>query len=155
MPGCSGFCAKCRFIDVAQKKGGSRKKFRGGFARKRAAFSLAGGFLRSRSTAISFCLAGRLFKGQVNGHVVLPGRRLLRSRSKAISFCLAGRLLKGQVNGYVVLPGWRLLRSRSKAISFCLKAARAGPAVAPALHPRYPANTIARQRRVPSAKAFS
>ncbi len=35
-------------------------------------------------------------------------------------------------------------RSRSKAISFCLKAARAGPAVAPALHPRYPANTTAR-----------
>ncbi|WP_222939122.1 hypothetical protein, partial [Duffyella gerundensis] len=29
-------------------------------------------------------------------------------------------------------------------ISFCLKAARAGPAVAPALHPRYPANTTAR-----------
>ena len=33
---------------------------------------------------------------------------------------------------------------RSKAISFRLKPARAGPAVAPALHPRYPANTTAR-----------
>ena len=33
--------------------------------------------------------------------------------------------------------------STSTAISFCLKAARAGPAVAPALHPRYPANTTA------------
>jgi hypothetical protein len=52
-----------------------------------------------------------------------------RTRSKAISFCL---------------KAGRLLRARSKTISFCLKAARAGPAVAPALHPRYPANTTAR-----------
>ncbi|WP_187488960.1 hypothetical protein [Duffyella gerundensis] len=36
------------------------------------------------------------------------------------------------------------LKARSKAISYRLKPARAGPAVAPALHPRYPANTTAR-----------
>jgi len=33
---------------------------------------LQAGCLKARSTAISFCLAGRLFKGQVKGHFVLP-----------------------------------------------------------------------------------
>ncbi|CUU23111.1 hypothetical protein EM595_0875 [Duffyella gerundensis] len=41
-----------------------------------------------RSTAILFCLAGWLFKGQVNGYFVLP----------------EGWLFKGQVNGDFVLP---------------------------------------------------
>ncbi|MGP6487012.1 hypothetical protein [Duffyella gerundensis] len=45
--------------------------------------------------------------------------------------------------GHFVLPEGSPGRARSKAISYRLKPARAGPAVAPALHPRYPANTIA------------
>ncbi|UCB32606.1 hypothetical protein J9874_03178 [Duffyella gerundensis] len=73
------------------------------------------------------------FKVKVQGHFVqaeaCPGRARSKARSKAISFCL-------KAGG--------LLRARSKAISYRLKPARAGPAVAPALHPRYPANTTAR-----------
>jgi len=76
------------------------------------------------------CLAGgfkvNVFK--VKGHVVLPGRPPF----------------KGQVKGDFVLPEGSPGRARSKAISYRLKPARAGPAVAPALHPRYPANTTAR-----------
>ncbi|WP_222939920.1 hypothetical protein, partial [Duffyella gerundensis] len=43
----------------------------------------------------------------------------------------------------MVLPEGSPSRTKSKAISYRLKPARAGPAVAPALHPRYPANTTA------------
>jgi len=74
---------------------------------------LQAGCLKARSTAISFCLAGWLFKGQVNGDFVLP----------------EGWLLKGQVNGHFVLPEGSPSRAGSRA---------------PALHPRYPANTTAR-----------
>ena len=75
--------------------------------------------------------ATRVFCPEAGGLCLAGG--LLRARSKAISFCLeAGGLLRARS------------KARSKAISFCLKAARAGPAVAPALHPRYPANTTAR-----------
>jgi len=49
-----------------------------------------------------------------------------------------------KVKGDFVLPEGSPSRARSKAISYRLKPARAGPAVAPALHPRYPANTTAR-----------
>ena len=67
------------------------------------------------------------------GGDVPGGRRLLRSATRV--FC-------PEAGGLCLAGG--LLRARSKAISFCLKAVRAGPAVAPALHPRYPANTTAR-----------
>ena len=50
-------------------------------------------------------------------------------------FCLADGLLRS--------TSLRSTSLRSTAISFCLKAARAGPAVAPALHPRFSANTTA------------
>jgi len=75
--------------------------------------------------------ATRVFCPEAGGLCLAGG--LLRARSKAISFCLeAGGLLRARS------------KARSKTISFCLKAVRAGPAVAPALHPRYPANTTAR-----------
>ena len=63
-----------------------------------------------------------------------------------------------KVNGHFVLPEGRLLGStslRSTAISYRLKPARAGAAVAPPLHPGYPANTTARRRRVPSSVHIS
>ena len=95
--------------------------------------------LRSTSTAISFCLAGGL----------------LGSTSTAISFCLAGALLGSTSTAISFCLAGGLLGSTSTAISFCLKAARAGAAVAPPLHPGYPANTTARRRRVPSSVHIS
>ena len=70
------------------------------------------------------------------GGDVPGGRWLLRSATRVFcpeagGLCLAGGLLRARS------------KARSKTISFCLKAVRAGPAVAPALHPRYPANTTA------------
>ena len=89
----------------------------------------------------AFCLAG----GQVKGYFVLALQAaFLSARSTAISFCLAGGLLRTRSKAISFCLAGGFLRTRSKAISFCLKAARAGPAVAPALHPRYPANTTAR-----------
>ncbi|WP_067429051.1 hypothetical protein [Duffyella gerundensis] len=63
---------------------------------------------------------------------------------EAGGFCLVGGVpFKSQVKSRFAPAKACPSRARSKAISFCLKAARAGPAVAPALHPRYPANTTA------------
>jgi len=77
-------------------------------------------------------------------HLLAASLRLVLENAFASAFVMPLKV-KTQVKfkGHFVLPEGSPGRARSKAISYRLKPARAGPAVAPALHPRYPASTTA------------
>jgi len=86
--------------------------------------------LKARSTAISFCLAGRLFKGQVKGHFVLPEGSPSRAGSRpGPAPALSGkhnRPLRGFPQQKRFPDGPDAIRSRLSAPSRRIPAARPG-----------------------------
>jgi len=77
-------------------------------------------------------------------HLLAASLRLILENTFPLAFVMPLKVnTQVKFKGHFVLPEGSPGRARSKAISYRLKPARAGPAVAPALHPRYPASTTA------------